>query len=369
MKKTITNDAPWISLADMMTALMVIFMFIAISFILRTMNVSGVEDIDKTMRIIDSLKNEVAIKGSELTKIKEPIQNFVDLQDNIYNTLKKEFEQEIKDNKIELTPDGTIRFTPKNDTNLFDLNSDQLTQIFIDELDTFIPRYWKIINDKSYIDYISEIRIEGHADTIAPASNKDSYLYNLGLSSRRAASVLGYFRQNPTYTNASLKTKERLDFLLTAAGFSYSRALNDKKDYVYLDANKQVNNNFSRRVEFRILTSNKKLIKEILNASGNKDDDFILQKGEFFMIPYKAIKQKTLAAFEVMNAKKDFQLNADYLWIKNYKSLGDNEYYQIYFGPFHSKEESREALKKLDNTQVKQRVLLVSKTRNSYIFK
>jgi len=51
-----------------------------------------------------------------------------------------------------------------------------------------------------------------------------------------------------------------MDFLFTSIGFSYSRALNDEKNYVHLDSNKIVNDALSRRVEFRIVTSNEKLI-------------------------------------------------------------------------------------------------------------
>jgi hypothetical protein len=32
-----------------------------------------------------------------------------------------------------------------------------------------------------------------------------------------------------------------MDFLFTSIGFSYSRALNDEKNYVHLDSNKIVN--------------------------------------------------------------------------------------------------------------------------------
>ncbi len=222
-----TDDSNWISIADMMTALMVIFMFIAINYITQV--------IEHTF-----------------------------VQDEIYNKLQEVFNEEIKKHEIELGPDGTIRFNSPNSDNLFEINDDKLTPGFKMSLSSFIPKYWEVLtSDTTYFDYIKEIRIEGHADTKPPKNGGDSYLYNLDLSSRRAASVLKYLREQPVYKEASEKEKSRMDFLFTAIGFSYSRALNEEKNYVHLDSNKIVNDNLSRRVEFRIVTSNEKLIEAI----------------------------------------------------------------------------------------------------------
>src|SRR5690606_1434136 len=220
-----TDDSNWISISDMMSALMVIFMFIAINYI---------------MQVIEHA--------------------FV--QDEIYNKLQAVFDDEIKRHEIELGPDGTIRFNSLTSDNLFETNDDKLTPAFKKILAHFIPKYWEVLtSDTTYFDYIKEIRIEGHADTKPPINGGDSYLYNLDLSSKRAASVLKYLREQPVlYKKASDKDKSRMDFLFTSIGFSYSRALNDEKNYVHLDSNKIVNDALSRRVEFRIVTSNEKLI-------------------------------------------------------------------------------------------------------------
>lgn len=221
------DDSNWISLADMMTSLMVIFMFVAINYI---------------MQVIEH--------------------TFV--QDEIYNKLQEVFFEEIKNNEIELGPDGTIRFNSLNSDNLFETNDDKLTEGFKMSLASFIPKYWAVLtSDSAYFDYIKEVRIEGHADTKPPKNGGDSYLYNLDLSSRRAASVLEYLREQPVYYEASEKDQNRMDFLFTSIGFSYSRALNDEKNYIHLDSNKVVNDDLSRRVEFRIVTSNEKLIDAI----------------------------------------------------------------------------------------------------------
>jgi outer membrane protein OmpA-like peptidoglycan-associated protein len=120
-----------------------------------------------------------------------------------------------------------------------------------------------LTSDTSYFEYVKEIRIEGHADTKPPNNGEDSYLYNLDLSSRRAAAVLEFLREQPIYLAASQQEKSRMDFLFTSIGFSYSRALNKEKEYVHLDSDKTVNDDLSRRVEFRIVTSNERLIDAI----------------------------------------------------------------------------------------------------------
>ncbi|MEQ8534787.1 MAG: hypothetical protein RIB86_23245, partial [Imperialibacter sp.] len=57
--------------------------------------------------------------------------------------------------------------------------------------------------------------------------------------------------------------KTRLEFLLTANGMSYSRALNSEGQVVYTSENKVIDNDKSRRVEFRIVTSSEKLVRKI----------------------------------------------------------------------------------------------------------
>ena len=60
-----------------------------------------------------------------------------------------------------------------------------------------------------------------------------------------------------------------MDFLFTSIGFSYSRTLNEEGNYVYLDSNQITDNQKSRRVEFRIVTSNESLAEELIKKNGN----------------------------------------------------------------------------------------------------
>lgn len=229
MSRRKNQDAYWISFSDMMTALMVIFMFIAINYIVQIIEYKFVEQ-------------------------------------DIYNALQINLKKELESETLELSPDGTVRFNFKGkDEELFSSGGKIMSGEFYNRLDIFTPKYLSIITEKNYLDNITEIRIEGHTDTDPLAnSSRDSYDYNLELSSNRARNVLNYIRNHKTYKEQPEKIKKRLDFLFTSNGMSFSRALNDKKEIIYLSENKKINKKFSRRVEFKIVTSNKDLVEKIV---------------------------------------------------------------------------------------------------------
>lgn len=224
------QESYWISFSDIMTGLMIIFMFIALNYIMQVIEYKFVEQ-------------------------------------EIYNTLQSKLSKEINSKEIELSPDGTVKFNIKIDNaELFPSDNPNMTQEFVKVLDSFTPKYLEIITSVDYLENISEIRIEGHTDTIPPRKIKkrDSYDYNLELSSDRARNVLNYIRKHESYLSYPDSIRIRLDFLFTANGLSYSRALNDDKELSYLSQDKSVNNDFSRRVEFKIVTSNEELAESII---------------------------------------------------------------------------------------------------------
>lgn len=229
MSRRKSQDEYWISFSDMMTALMVIFMFIAINYIIQIIEYKFVEQ-------------------------------------NIYNALQLNLKKELESETLELSPDGTVRFNFKeSNQELFSSGGKVMSGEFKKKLDLFTPKYLNIITEKNYLDNITEIRIEGHTDRDPLANSKrDSYDYNLELSSNRARDVLNYIRNHKSYIKQPDSIKKRLDFLFTANGMSFSRALNDKKEIIYLSENKNVNKKFSRRVEFKIVTSNKDLVEKIV---------------------------------------------------------------------------------------------------------
>ncbi len=230
------NDSNWISFSDIMTGLMVIFMFIAISYMV-----------------------EVQKKQQERDIIFE---EFKATKEQLYAELEEEFKDDFKDWEVELDKDLSIKFT--NPDVLFQSGRSDIRPNFADILNEFLPRYFQVLLQKKYTDKIAEIRIEGHTDVVpAPQYDSDPYIGNVKLSQLRSAEVLKYFRSMSYYEELSDSTEQQLQFWLTANGLSYGRTLDSDKKLTAISGN-PVDNEFSRRVEFRIITTSESLVERVL---------------------------------------------------------------------------------------------------------
>lgn len=238
--KTNGNEGNWMSFSDIMTGLMVIFMFIAISYIV-----------------------EVQKKQQERDIIFE---EFKATKEMLYAELEKEFKDDFKDWKVELDKDLSIKFT--NPDVLFQSGKSDIRPNFAQILNEFLPRYFNILLQTKYTDKIAEIRIEGHTDVVpAPQYDSDPYIGNVKLSQLRSAEVLKYFRNMSYYEQLSDSTEQQLQFWITANGLSYGRTLDSEKQLTAISGN-SINNEFSRRVEFRIITTSESLIERVLKEIG-----------------------------------------------------------------------------------------------------
>lgn len=234
------ENAPeyWSSFSDMMSGLLLIF----ILFLMVTM-------------FQLSLKEEILENKEELLTEKEnEVNKIIGVRKMIIEDLKKEF----KDSELQLYIDpetGSINFS---DGVLFDYDQYIIKDTGRDYLRKFIPQYIKVLlNDKNK-NYISEIIIEGHTDTIG------SYMYNLDLSQKRAFEV-AKFILNDDFQEISNTEKESLRAILTANGRSYSHAI--------IDEDGSVNEGKSRRVEFKFRLKDEEMIykmKEILDDEYDK---------------------------------------------------------------------------------------------------
>lgn len=234
------NESNWISFSDIMTGLMVIFMFIAISYIV-----------------------EVQKKQKERDIIFE---EFKATKEQLYSELENEFKDDFKKWQVELDKDLSIKFT--NPDVLFESGQTTIRPDFIKILDDFLPRYFNVLMQEKYKDKIAEIRIEGHTDTVAaPKYDKDPYIGNVILSQLRSAQVLKHFRNMEYYKNLTKKDEQKLQFWLTANGLSYGRTLDNEKQLTAISG-KSANNNLSRRVEFRIITTSENLVERVLKEIG-----------------------------------------------------------------------------------------------------
>ena len=225
----------WMSVSDLMTGLMVIFLFVAIAYIKR------VQD-----------------NQSVLTQ-------YVENRQDLHDKLVAEFKEEADQGKISIHGDLSMRF--ENAQTLFARGSWALTPAFEKELANYIPRYLGILLNASMKDKIREIRIEGHTDNVPyPQLNPDPYFANLILSQRRALNVMQFIRNLPEYQQYSDEDKELLEYWFTANGLSYGRALDDQSDYIH-KTKKTINKSKSRRVEFRLITAGEEMLEEFVEKT------------------------------------------------------------------------------------------------------
>lgn len=230
------GDSIWISLSDIMTGLMVIFMFIAISYIV---------EVQKKQKQRDVIFEEFKATKEEL-----------------YSELQNTFKDDFKEWKVELDKDLSIKFT--NPDVLFESGEKNIRPDFEIILNSFLPRYFNVLLQNKYKNKIAEIRIEGHTDTVpAPKYDKDPYIGNIILSQLRSAEVLKYFRNMDYYKSLSQSNEQSLQFWLTANGLSYGRTLDNNKELTVVTG-RPANNEISRRVEFRIITSSESLVEKVI---------------------------------------------------------------------------------------------------------
>lgn len=246
MKKTNKNgnESNWISFSDVMTGLMVIFMFIAISYI-----------------------SEVQKQQEEVSKI---IEDYKKTQQAIYKELDETFTERFKDYNLKVNPDLSIQITDAN--ALFPVQFyDQevfLTDRFKSFLNEFTPLFLSIILKKQYLESISEIRIEGHTaiQTIDKENDKDYYQKMLTLSQKRSNKVLEHMMNLSYYEGLSESKRTLLRFITTSNGLAFGKALDTDGNFKFLSG-KPINTEKSMRVEFRIVTNNQKVIDEWIKKS------------------------------------------------------------------------------------------------------
>jgi outer membrane protein OmpA-like peptidoglycan-associated protein len=234
------GESVWVSFSDVMTALMVIFMFIAISYIV---------EVQKRQKERDIVFEE-----------------FKATQDSLFAELEQEFKDDFKKWQVILDKDLSIKFA--NPEVLFESGKVTIRPHFAEILDEFLPRYFTIVLQPKYVenDRIREIRIEGHTDSDPirlPPYDPDSYIGNMQLSQLRSTEVLKYFRNSNYYKQLSLNDKNSLQFLLTANGLSFGKNLDSNKDFAAKSGAIE-NKTLSRRVEFRIITNSAKIVEEHL---------------------------------------------------------------------------------------------------------
>lgn len=205
----------------MMSGLMLIFLFIAISFMMK----------------VDAQKQ--AMKDIAI--------DYRDIKANLNEKLYAAFENDLKKWDASITKNSTIVFhSPKL---LFEVSKSEMKDEFKTVLEDFFPRYIAILTSGKYKDEIQELRVEGYtSDKWASAkSEKEIYLKNMKLSQERAYRVLSY-----CYSLKNESVKENRPWLkkhFRANGMAFSELKNG---------------NQARRVEFTVGMKSEDKVYEIL---------------------------------------------------------------------------------------------------------
>lgn len=228
-----SNSSPareehWIPLSDLMTGLMMMFMLIAVVFMVKV--------------------------EAESKQVKDVAVVYETMRNQLHADLLREFEADLPRWGAELTPDLTLRF--KEPEVLFDIGKDSLKPKFRAILDNFFPRYVQILSGDKYRESIDEIRIEGHTSSVwnNQTSEDDAYFLNMDLSQARTRMALRYVLSLP----AVAYQKSWLRSHMTANGLSSSKLV--------FASDGSESKAASQRVEFRVRTNADERIEQILQT-------------------------------------------------------------------------------------------------------
>jgi outer membrane protein OmpA-like peptidoglycan-associated protein len=219
------NGEHWLSVSDLMSGLMMVFLFVSIALMRDAM--------------------------IERDKIKEVAVAYQENQVELYNALYDEFKSDLKRWDAEIEKD-TLSFEFKSPDVLFDTGKITLKPAFKEILNNFFPRYLDVL--MNFRDSIDEVRIEGHTSSVwnHGSTEDEAYFNNMELSQGRTRSVLLYAYE----INGIVENRAWVKENIAAVGFSSSRLI--KK----VDGSEDRER--SRRVSFRVITNAETQIRKIL---------------------------------------------------------------------------------------------------------
>lgn len=278
------TNKEWVGISDLMSGLMMIFLFVAIAFMydnenkVKALNKQDIPEkemvnIEVLKQQVKQLQSQIEINKSVIQQEKilhsklenEQLQSQVKKNKILQNQLKnnilelsskkikeeqlnrdinlalfKEFENDLNNWDARILKDNTIIFQSPN--ILFKSDSSEISQRFKIILNSFFPRYIKVLHADHFKSKIKNIKIIGHTSSIwnwnRRTKEQEIYFNHMELSQERSLSVLKY-----CYLN-NLKYKYWLSSILESSGLSYSQTVKFQ--------NKE-NIKQSHRVEFKII--------------------------------------------------------------------------------------------------------------------
>ena len=225
----------WISYADIMAALLLMFILLLTVVIL---------DYQETLSL---RKQEIAEQKEELENKTEQIDKLLGVRKDIIVALQDKF----KDTNLTLEIDSQTGAIRLPGGVFFNTDSTEITDEGVEFLESFIPQYVRILLGDKFREYVAQIIIEGHTDDIG------SYMYNLELSQDRAFEVVKLIFDEQFI---NFQYKNELRQYLTANGRSYSQPI--------LKENGKIDRDKSRRVEFKFRLKDKEMIDRLIKTVG-----------------------------------------------------------------------------------------------------
>ena len=195
------------------------------------------------LRVVDL---ETLIKDqNELLKTQAGIDELlVGIRARIITQLRNEFDRE----GVNVTVDSTGAIT-MDSTVFFDTDRTLLTADGREMLSQVLPIYFKTLMSPENVEFVSEIIIEGHTDSVG------SYEHNLSLSQRRAQAVVN-FCMGQEFTGLSADEKLQLRTMLSANGRADSQLIYD----VFGAEDKAA----SRRVEIKFRLKDAEMVEQMV---------------------------------------------------------------------------------------------------------
>lgn len=183
------DDGIWQSISDMMTGLMMIFLFVCMGF---------------------------------LFQMKETVNRYEQIKNQIHQDLIDEFKPEDMARLGAKIEEEDLRIIFVSPSVFFAAGDSTVNPKFQAVLAEFFPRYVKVL--EKYSAEIVEVRIEGNAslEWSGDVNSNEAYFYNMKLSQDRAFNVLQF-----VFTLNTLQTPEKRQWLvdkLRANGASFSKA-------------------------------------------------------------------------------------------------------------------------------------------------
>jgi outer membrane protein OmpA-like peptidoglycan-associated protein len=228
------EDTPWVSVSDLMSGLMIVFLCIAVLFMHE--------------------------QEKSIAQQKEIAEQYEEVQGALADALVKKFDKDkLKNWGAELDENGlVVRFM--NRSARFTQGKDQLTPGFQVILAEFFPQLVSVLRHDEFRTHVREVRIEGHTSSEwhlgegGERQEGQTYLLNMDLSQRRAFSVLVFVLSQPDGIEGM---EGDLRKWLRATGLSSSQP-------IPMAGSTAEDKDRSRRVEFRLVTDAEEAMSRIV---------------------------------------------------------------------------------------------------------